>query len=358
MNRRSESGEDRAFDALFARTLGWVAALVLGALALSSSLDLKYAQATTWPTDIYAFKRTDFGPIDVAFVGSSRTSFGVVPTLLDACVGQRLGRPVQSVNLARVFASIQTSAITAMDVLTGPHKPRVVVVEVAPETVNDWHYEKAKNIAGSINVDDIPACLSDAFDSDTLTACTRPIFRGVENLASVSAGTYRDTHHLTWMMIYQRGGQFCYGSQACQAHLLRYQAPLSPRWEKRIRTVIPTLAEDRFAEDRIGEGVADAALRELVAWGQAQGVTVAFLNLPVHGVYQQAIPPASYEHFQAYMRQLSVETGAPYYDANQVAWWGARDYFHDPDHLDADGAWQFTNELCQSMVPALLKGGR
>ena len=89
--------------------LGW---LVVFGLLLTAAVDrmgLKYVQGVIWPTDMHTFGLHD-GPrsIDVAILGSSRASFDLTPSVIDACLADKLSRPTHTVNLARVFATGHT----------------------------------------------------------------------------------------------------------------------------------------------------------------------------------------------------------------------------------------------------------
>jgi hypothetical protein len=335
-----------------AAILGWCAVLITLALAVSDRLGLKYVQEIIWPTDLYAFQHIQTGPIDVAILGSSRTTFGLAPTALDPCLSRAVGRPVRSYNLARVFASMQTERIMARDLLVDERIPRIAVVEVAPEILSARHHEHTYNTATQAGLPEVPGCLRDARSGDDLVACARAPLRGVENIAWLLSGQYRDVDHLSWMMVHQRGGQFCYGSPECQEHNRIYADRLNRRWFFRMENVIPTLTADRFTGWRLG-GAAGQAMDDLIAEASTRGYRLVFLNMPVHGVYQERVPPEDYAEFLAYMQRISAESGAVFLDANTSEWQGARERFHDPDHLSASGTERLSGELCEALAPLL-----
>ncbi len=141
-----------------AAILAWVLAGAVYALGLSEVGGLKYLQDVTWPTALYTFQRLEPEPVKVAIVGTSRSSFGLVPTVIDPCLRRRLGEPARSVNLSRVFASILTEAILVRT-LFEDDLPAHLLVEVAPEIVNSDHHEMALNMAWNADLRDVPACL-------------------------------------------------------------------------------------------------------------------------------------------------------------------------------------------------------
>jgi hypothetical protein len=94
------------------------------------------------------------------------------------------------------------------------------------------------------------------------------------------------------------------------------------------------------------------ALRRMLAYTQAEGVAVAFVNTPLTDEY---LDPARLEvesRFQRYMLQLAAqEPGLLYRDLGQL-WPKRYDYFSDPSHLNRFGAYQLSNRLAQDpMIP-------
>ena len=94
------------------------------------------------------------------------------------------------------------------------------------------------------------------------------------------------------------------------------------------------------------------ALKRLLAYTQAEGVTITFVNTPLTDEY---LDPARLEvegRFQRYMLQLAAqEPGLLYRDLGQL-WPQRYDYFSDPSHLNRFGAYQLSNRLAQDpMIP-------
>ena len=348
-------GRDRAASARGAAVLAWIALGAAYALALSEAAGLKYLQEIIWPTALYTYERAALGGVDVALVGSSRASFGLAPTALDPCLQERLGRPIRSVNISRVYADIITERILVRDLLEAS-PPEVLVVEMAPEILNNRHHEATLNMAWNAGWQDTPACLRGARGSGELGVCARPLFRGVENLAQLIHGGYREDDHLSWMMLHHRGGQFCYGSAACEAHNADYRGALSWRWAARAHERLLDITEERFGDWAVGEGDAHAYLLDLLAWAEAADVAVRLVNMPVHALYQERVPPAAQATFAAYLDDLTRDRPADWYDANTPAWNAAEGIWIDPDHLDPVGAERLSRELCEAVIAPALAG--
>lgn len=333
---------------------GWSAGLVALALLVSHVFGLRYVQAVVWPTDLYAFTQLPDAPVDVALVGSSRTTFGLAPTALDPCLSRASGRTIRSVNLARVYANMLTETILVDDLLWGDRRPEVVVVEVAPEILNARHHEHTYNMATSVDLERVPVCLASVRHPDDLVACARAPLRGVETVARFLSGTARDVDHLTWMMVHQRGGQFCFGSAVCETHNARFTRRLGGRWDARLDHVLPTVAAERFASWEIDRGPHHDALQALVADTAAADIDLVLLNMPVHALYQAEVPAAADAEFRQLLRDLdAAHPHVTVFDANTPQWRQRRAAFHDPDHLGAEGARTLSGELCGVVAPLL-----
>lgn len=333
-----------------AAILGWVLVLVGVALGASRALGLKYAQEIVWPTALYTFSQMPAEPIDVAVVGSSRASFGLSPSAIDACLEDGLGRPTHTVNLSRVYASMTTEAIVARDLLVDQRAPEIVVFEVAPEILNSLHHDRGLNFAWNAGLSDLGACLWAVPGIDRIGTCARPLVRGVENLAEHLSRQVRNDDHLSWMMLHHGGGQFCYGSPDCATHNLAYTERLKRRWGNRMRRTIPTLRQDRFSEVEIGSGLAMDYLREAITTAEERGSTVVLVNMPVHTVYQEQIPRQVIADF----RRAVSTVDAAFYDANSPTWQQRRRergrMWIDPDHLGPNGAKELSEQVCREVL--------
>jgi hypothetical protein len=326
-------------------------ALLTVANLLSDQLGLKYVQEVEWPTDLATLDALDRQAPDVAIVGSSRSHYGLPPSALDLCLGDALGHPTETLAGNRLAASLYAADAVARDLFDGPRAPRVLVVEVAPESLNANHFQLDYNVASSADVADIPACLADGRPS--WSACARPLVRGVENLAFYLHRPWTDREHVEWMALFHGGGQYCYDNEACLARNNTYDRGHSERWDTRVKRVLPHVRSERFANYEVGTGLPSARFVALLRRARAAGSTVVVVNMPVSETYAAEMPAEAVAAFSAWVTATTAAEGARYFDYDTEEWRGARERFLDPDHLNATGARMLTDRLCAGVVDAL-----
>jgi len=340
--------------------LAWVLGLLVFFLAIARAADLRYLDSDRWPSDLYAFTHLDSGPLDVAVLGSSRSAFGLSPSAIEGCL-EREARRAQGadytvVNLARYFSSIVGQSVVARDVLVGERTPRMVLAEVSPGLVNDYYNMLYIDVGENGRIGDIPACLAATRDGRTAVSCARPLLRGVENVSWAVASRFDELRQPTWMMTYKGGGQFCFGGAVCKDHNREYVDGMSRYWKRRVKNMVPIIKTERFSRFQVGEGIAHDYLGKLIDWSDENGVELVLVNMPVHKVYQQEIPPEDYRAFLSYMQRLVAERGVRFYDANDDHWQQARPLYFDPDHLNDKGAAQLSRQICREVAaPALAR---
>lgn len=344
-----------ATDARAGAVAAWIAALLTGSAGVAEVGGLHWVQAVEWPTDLYTLGRlAGQEPIDVAVVGTSRSHYGLPPSGIDVCLSDALGRPTHTVGLNRLTASAYTEDLVARQLLADT-PPRVLVVEVAPETLNAHHFELDYNLASSIEWPDMPECLGTVRTMSRVATCARPLTRGVENLAQLLARPLSDHAHITYMATYEGGGQYCYEDAACRARNAAYDKQASGRWDSRMATVIPEVRTRRFEDYTIREGLGIDHFRALLDRERGRGVHVVVVNLPVASVYQAEIPEAVQTEFEAVMREELQPRHIPFVDLNTPAAQKDRASFLDPDHLNRNGAERATRALCTEVLAPLLK---
>ncbi|MFZ5481711.1 MAG: hypothetical protein ACOZNI_33420 [Myxococcota bacterium] len=341
-----------AVDRRAAAVLGWIAALVALFDGVAEVAGLKWLQEVEWPSDLYTFQHLDPEPIDVAVVGSSRSHYGLPPSGLDVCLSEALGRRTRSVGLNRLTAAAYAQDLVARTLLAD-NAPAVLVVEVAPETLNAQHFELDYNIASTAEPSDVPECLLHGRSPAT---CARPLLRGVENVAQLFDRPLADNAHITWMMLYEGGGQYCYSDDACRTRNATYDEKKRGRWQERMDRLIPSVREGRFVDYDVRGGIAAAHFRALLDRETARGVKVVVVNLPVAEAYQAQIPDEVYAEFLAAMRDELGPRGVPFVDLNTPDRQRDRASFVDPDHLNATGAERLTRALCTDTLAPLLAG--
>ena len=335
--------------------LAWMG-LILTLLDLGArGLGLRWLQAVEWPTDLYTLGLLAPEPIDVAVVGTSRAHYGLPPSGIDRCLSAALGRPTRSVGLNRLTASAYTEDIVARDLLAAT-PPRVLVVEVAPETLNAHHFELDYNLSSSADLVDIPECLATVRSTTRLASCAQPLFRGLENTARLFARPFSDHAHISWMALYEGGGQYCFEDEACRARNQAYDTRVQARWQRRVDSLLPGVGEERFRDYQAREGLNADHFRALLDRETARGVQILVLNMPVAELYQAEVPPAVYAEFLSAMEAELGPRGIPFLDYNQPEWSADRQLWLDPDHLDSIGAERLTRTLCEEILVPMLGG--
>lgn len=346
--------DEAALDRRIVAVLVWVVAMIAACDALAAHLGLKYLQEVEWPSDLYAFEKlADVAPVDVAIVGSSRAHYGLPPSALDACLGPLLGRTTRTVGLNRLTASAYAEDLVARDLLVQP--PKVLIVELAPETLNAAHFELDYNLKSTANLVDIPECLGAARSPERVVSCVRPVLRGVENIAHLIDRPLSDHAHISWMMQYEGGGQYCFDAPECVARNADYDARHAGRWAERMRSLIPEIRAGRFGVYQIREGLPAAHFRALVTRARAAGTRVVAINLPVSAAYQAEIPATDYATFLDVVDGLSGALHFRFVDMNTPEWQAARPLFLDPDHLDGEGAARLAHDVCTEVLQPLLR---
>lgn len=330
--------------------LAWIAALLALADVLSASLGLKYVQEVEWPTDLYALRQVAReAPPDVAIVGSSRAHYGLPPSALDRCLTDALGRPTQTLAANRLAASLYAADIVARDLFAGAAAPRALVVEVAPESLHGEHFELAYNVASTADVADIPECLG----AVPLSACVRPLVRGVENAAFLLHRGWTDHRHIEWMALFHGGGQYCYDDAACTARNEAYDDAHRGRWDTRVLKVLPEVRTKRFADYIVGSGLPSAHFVALLDRARSDGARVFVVNMPVSALYAEQIPPEAHAAWHAWITATIAAHGARFLDYDTAEWRARRELFLDPDHLNARGALALSRDLCGELTDAL-----
>ena len=323
--------------------------------ALIDQAGLKYVQGVIWPTDLPAFQQLPEEPIDVAVFGSSRASFALPPDGLDYCLAETLGRPTNTVNLARTFATAYDAEVVIRDLLDD-NPPEVLVLAVGPEFVDEHNHQIAAGLAAHASVAGLPVNLAHARGLADVFSALFPIGRGAESAALYLSGRYDKEARLTWLMLHHGGGQWCYGNAACEKQNKAYELLLSDRWDAVSANVLPTLRADRFEPYLIGDGQVHDGLHGLMTWAAERGVAVSFVKLPMHGDFQEGVPRAVRRSFAAYIAEVAEQYGASVFDGNSRDYRTNRKWYVDPDHLNASGAKRFSKTVCRKAVAPLLSG--
>lgn len=337
------------------RALGlFLSLLLLVALCdlLSVYMRIKSLQDTEWPTDLYALSFVDRHP-QVGVVGSSRAHYALSPSALSSCLSLESGQVIAA---NRMRASAYTIDIAARDFFSANDAPGILIAEVAPESLSKNHFELDFSVASNAEIQDIPECVVAAATTNaknlSFASCSRPLFRGVENMAFLLHREWTDHRHIEWMALYQGGGQYCFGDPECQRRNADYDSRNMERWESRIKEVLPTVAPVRFADYEVG-GLPATHFVAMLDRARKHQQKIWIINLPVHALYQQKIPPSAYQSFLEWTRRTVLEHGGKFLDYNLPEWQQDRTLFLDPDHLNSRGAQKMAEAVCREVAPAL-----
>jgi len=348
--------EDRGLVRRGRQVLGWVLLLVLSVTAVVEALGFRYVQNVVWPTDLVTFQHMETGPLDVVILGSSRASFAFSPTAIDRCLASELGEPTRSVNLARVYSTPLSWRSLTESLLSEEQIPDVLVIGIAPEAFNEEHHQNAMLFSMEASMADVPALYGASQGLHEVVGAISPLVRGVESLGLLLSGRFDNEERLRWMMMHQRGGQFCVGSASCENQNQAFADLSAYRWRKFVETRQGMIQGDRFERYRVGNGVYHDNMVRLLDWAEANDVQILAVNMPLHPLFEEQIPADVTDTYYSYVLQL--EADYPHfstYEGNTGDWRSDESYFLDPDHLGAEGALGFSEMVCSDAIAPLLR---
>ncbi len=333
--------------------LAWIAGLGLLATSITDRMGLKYVQGVIWPTDLHTLGlRQTPRQLDVAILGSSRASFDLTPAVIDTCLAKNLGRPTTTVNLARVFATGHTMAHLYDDLLAHD-PPKVVVVGVTAEALDDTNPMMRASVLGSAGVDDIPSELLAAQSLPQAVAALRPVVRGAETLPFFLAQRHLEEPRLRWIMDHHGGGQWCSGSPACDAQNRNLERVLARRWDRSLMD-LPRIGAERFADYNAASGRAIDGLVHLIQAAQAANVAVVLLELPLHQRFQDEVPPQATDAYEKAITTLAESHKVPLYRPETERWVTSRRSWVDTDHLGRLASAELSRMLCRDVLSEVL----
>lgn len=354
VEERPDPAQDRATTLRGLGVLFWI--LVFGAVigAVNDALGLKYMQGVLWPTDLSSFEQLPPDPIDVAILGSSRVALGLSPDAIDGCLGQALGRPTRTVNLARAFSTTFAYDVQARELLSGATAPKVLLLGMDPESMNNFNHQLSLNFSSQGDLADIPDMLRGSHGLVEAVSALRPFTRGAESLALYLGQRHKAEARLRWLMLYHDGGQWCFEGETCAGQNRAYLDLLKLRWDLAVRERMPELAGIRFTRYESDGGLMERRLDRLVARARAQGTQVALVDMPLHEAFVGATPEAVMSAYHASLKRASERLKLPTLTAPAEALRHSRMLYLDPDHLNANGARQFSETVCHALLVDLL----
>jgi len=335
--------------------LAWTLVFGLMVTALTDRMGLKYVQGVIWPTDLHTLElRQAPRQLDVAILGSSRASFDLTPAVIDDCLAEQVGRPTTTVNLARVFATGHTMSHLYDDLLAHD-PPKVLVVGVTAEALDDTNPMMRASVQGSAGVDDIASELLGARSLPQVVAALRPVVRGAETLPFFLAQRHLGEARLSWIMDHHGGGQWCAGSPACEAQNRDLEKVLARRWDRSLQD-LPRVGTERFADYNAEKGRAINGLAQLIDAAKQAGVHVILIDLPLHQRFQDEIPQQATDAYEHAITALAKAHEVTLYRPDIDHWTTSRRSWVDTDHLSRLASAELSRMLCREALADAMAG--
>jgi hypothetical protein len=259
------------------------------------------------------------------------------------------------VNLARRFATAFSVEMLAKDLLVGSHRPKILLFGIEPEAVNARNHQAADNTPAHASLTRFPATLLAARRWSELAGALRTLGRGPENLAAYVSGASDTDARLRWLMLYQGGGMWCFGSKACKEQNENLMRRESTRWEIRVAEWIPQITEERFTSYELGTGVNHDAMERLDAWARDNDVQLALVDVPLHPIFREQIPEQVQSDYDDYLDAFATGSNVPLYRPDTAALAPDRASWVDPDHLAVAGSLALSRAVCRDLLAPLLR---
>ena len=283
---------------------------------------------------------------DLVCLGSSRLGVAFRPFELSEQLRRQSGRDdVVAFNACIEAGDTLTSEFMLNQLLAEGVRPRLVIVEVSPETLAERNAWMHLHVDRQLRWQDLPDVWLDVWRSRNgprllatrllpLHAYRREIkatlvrYVPAVRLSSKKRGNSVDTEPtpLPFVDTLRIAG--------------RTDRSLPP-WEK--RQIWLQLVRNWLRDYRLG-GSAGRALDRLVARCQQEGIEVVLLGAPVAASHRDLYTPAVEGQFQACMARLTALPGCTFVD------WRAEfedEFFVDNHHLFREGALEFTTRLAR-----------
>jgi len=334
--------------------VAWLLFWAVATTFATDALGIRHIQPVVWPTDIYSFERSPATTVDVAIYGSSRASLDVSPSILDDCLSEKLGRPTQSVNLARSFAtgfSANTLLPTLFDERT---PPKVILLAIGPEFLDETNHRLHLDVGFNSALPDVPSQLAAARSVSLAFGAMRPFVRGIESLAIFTTQRHKAEARLRWMMVHHGGGQYCEQGEVCVEQNTAHDAALVGRWDQHLATNVNVAETERFSRYDPDGPLVTGNLERFLEWATRHDVRVGVVVLPFHELYKRQIPMDVRRAFRGRLSRLAEEHNLRVYDVGALGWGKRRALYLDTDHLNAPGSAVFTRDVCEQLAYPLL----
>lgn len=244
-------------------------------LRFQSLKDTIYNRAT-W---IYERIHFDEAPIDVVFVGSSRTGAGVYPTLLEPALAAR-GYNVRVVNFALPATGFDIRDTILREVFAARDGVKLVVFDVSEVFPRDGH-EAFGDIAPVGEILSAPLIVNRNLPEHIARLPIRQLGLGIASLAPEAFG-YRsqfDPAAYPGTTIDPRS-LLKFEDDLTKLGTPEHAQKLEQQSKQRYRSVTPPLLPDSLSW--VEFGVSQSYIRDIAALTKAEGAEIAFLFLPFY----------------------------------------------------------------------------
>lgn len=281
------------------RYLGFVALTlaVLSALVLMLPHDgyIRYQslKGTMFARSSWIYERIHFDPtpIDVAFIGSSRSGAGVNPVLIEESLAVR-GRPLRVVNFSLPAQGMDVRLAEAAELLNSDKKVRLLVIDVPEALPRDGHqaFADLSTVGQALTA---PWLVNRNLPENIARLPLRQIRLALASWFPAAFG-YRATFDPEqYLGSTVAPGQF-QDWQATQVTIPldspEHKATLEKEVVQRRRSIRPPVLPDSLGG--IEFGVSRSYLEQITALASARGTKVVFLFLPFYDGYDGPVDQA------------------------------------------------------------------
>jgi hypothetical protein len=286
---------------------------------------------------------------DVLFIGCSYEQNGIMPTVVDARVGEMLGRPITSANLSASCTSALTASLMARRVVESDRRPRVIYLGVCPRNTDAGY---ARWMEYGLRAFSRPG------DWPLTWTCEPSLFA-----ESVLAGTFRSYHR--WRECRRAAEAFFQGAPI-EVYEDTY---LSDRgWEKFDVKEVRPIRDDSAYQAGLADyfsrqpGYFDTgnpnerALRQIIAELRSVGVVPKLIEMPLtetaRGMFRREVR----DGYRRMVHRLVTDTGVSLVRVPEG--FMCADDFQDLEHLFPAGAAKFSHWLADDVASSLVEGDR
>jgi len=337
----------------FLRVVGWSAVIVILINPVADRVGIKHWQPTVVDdmASIYAYQHRE-AAADVLFIGTSRTYSAVMPGEVES-EGGREGLELGAFNLGQPATSLVASVMVLRDVLpVGAEPPRIVVLEVAPASVNANNGFTGRSLR---HYSSLPDSARAMLSFRHAGAALEGLLRGAANLALLlyRPPTGEIGRAAVGGVVLRKGGLHEDSDERGPCDSV---ADWSPEQRRLTVRALRTEQRDRLlARYRIAGGPV-AALEQAVALCRRRGARLLLVRYPEHVDYREMYLDGEDMAFEAFIHAFAAEHRVAYHDLAATMPL-PESSFADLSHLNACGARELSRRITRELLVPVL-GGR